>query len=134
MKNNRFFSGKKLSALSSPALSACLGFGVVFLMILIFAFVVTKIDATDFMLSVMSTVALCVGGYVGGYVSGKKQRRNGLLSGVLCGVFIFLAIVAISAVFSKTVESFSVPTKLILTLVCAGIGGVVGVNSKSGRY
>ena len=58
MKNNRFFSGKKLSALSSPALSACLGFGVVFLMILIFAFVVTKIDATDFMLSVMSTVAL----------------------------------------------------------------------------
>ena len=86
------------------------------------------------LLRLLVTVALCVGGYVGGYVSGKKQRRNGLLSGVLCGVFIFLAIVAISAVFSKTVESFSVPTKLILTLVCAGIGGVVGVNSKSGRY
>uniref|UniRef100_UPI004027F3A2 TIGR04086 family membrane protein n=2 Tax=Ruminococcus TaxID=1263 RepID=UPI004027F3A2 len=61
-------------------------------------------------------------------------RRNGLLSGVLCGVFIFLIIVILSALFSKAAESFSVPAKLVLTLVCAGVGGVVGVNSKSSRF
>ena len=86
------------------------------------------------MLSVMSTAALGIGAYAGGYVCGKRQRRNGLLSGVLCGVFIFLIIVILSALFSKAAESFSVPAKLVLTLACAGVGGVVGVNSKSSRF
>ena len=99
-----------------------------------FAYVITKIDATDLMLSVMSTAALGIGAYAGGYVCGKRQRRNGLLSGVLCGVFIFLIIVILSALFSKATESFSVSAKLVLTLVCAGVGGVVGVNSKSSRF
>ncbi|WP_392397092.1 hypothetical protein [Ruminococcus bicirculans (ex Wegman et al. 2014)] len=53
---------------------------------------------------------------------------------MLCGVFIFLIIVILSALFSKAAESFSMPAKLVLTLVCAGIGGVVGVNSKSSRF
>uniref|UniRef100_UPI003FD8D250 TIGR04086 family membrane protein n=1 Tax=Ruminococcus bicirculans (ex Wegman et al. 2014) TaxID=1160721 RepID=UPI003FD8D250 len=85
-------------------------------------------------LSVMATAALGFGAYAGGHVCGKRQRRNGLLSGVLRGVFIFLIIVILSALFSKAAESFSVPAKLVLTLVCAGVGGVVGVNSKSSRF
>ena len=131
MKNNRFFGGRKLSVLSSTALSACVGCGAIFVAVLAFAYVITKIDATDLM---MSTAALGIGAYAGGYVCGKRQRRNGLLSGVLCGVFIFLIIVILSALFSKAAESFSVPAKLVLTLVCAGVGGVVGVNSKSSRF
>lgn len=134
MRRVKMFEGRKLSAVTTPAVSALVGLGAVFLVILVFAYVITKIDATDFMLSVMSTVALCVGAYVGGYVSGKRQRRSGLLSGVLCGVFIFLAIVVLSALFSKAVESFSVTTKLVLTLVCAGVGGIVGVNTKNSKY
>ena len=134
MKNNRLLGGKKLTALASPALSACVGCGAIFLAVLAFAYLITKIDATDLMLSAMSTAALGIGAYVGGYVCGKRQRKNGLLSGVLCGVFIFLIIVILSALFSKAAESFSVPAKLVLTLVCAGVGGVVGVNSKDGRF
>ena len=134
MKNNRLFGGRKLSVLSSTAISACVGCGAIFVAVLAFAYVITKIDATDLMLSVMSTAALGIGAYAGGYVCGKRQRRNGLLSGVLCGVFIFLIIVILSALFSKAAESFSVPAKLVLTLVCAGVGGVVGVKSKSSRF
>ena len=99
MKNNKLFGGRKLSVLSSTALSACVGCGAIFVAVLAFAYVITKIDATDLMLSVMSTAAL-----------------------------------GISALFSKAAESFSVPAKLVLTLVCAGVGGVVGVNSKSSRF
>jgi len=88
MKNNRLFGGRKLSVLSSTAISACVGCGAIFVAVLAFAYVITKIDATDLMLSVMSTAALGIGAYAGGYVCGKRQRRNGLLSGVLCGVFI----------------------------------------------
>ncbi len=82
----------------------------------------------------MSTLALCTGAFSGGYVSGKKRRKNGLLMGILCGVFVFIIIVVVSHFFSKAVESFSMPTKLLLTLVCAGVGGVAGVNSKQGRF
>lgn len=134
MKNNRLLGGRKLSLLSSTAISACVGCGAIFVAVLAFAYVITKIDATDLMLSVMSTAALGIGAYAGGYVCGKRQRRNGLLSGVLCGVFIFLIIVILSALFSKAAESFSVPAKLVLTLVCAGVGGVVGVNSKAAVF
>ena len=93
---------------SEPLFSAVIAFGIMLLIIGGFAFIITKIDAQDFMLSVMSTAALAVGAYAGGYISGKRRRRNGLLMGVLCGVFIFL----------------------VITLVCAAAGGVVGVNSK----
>lgn len=132
MKRRSIFKGK-MSFLYAPLISSLVAFAVIFLIIVVFAFIITKVDASDFVLSVMSTIALCVGAYTGGFVSGKHRRKNGLLMGILCGVFIFLTIVILSAVFSKTVESFSVPVKLILTLICAGIGGVVGVNSKNAR-
>lgn len=134
MKNNRFFGGRKLSGAVIYGNFCLRGVRCDIWCCACFAYVITKIDATDLMLSVMSTAALGIGAYAGGYVCGKRQRRNGLLSGVLCGVFIFLIIVILSALFSKAAESFSVPAKLVLTLVCAGVGGVVGVNSKSSRF
>ena len=127
-------NSKKLSVITTAAGSAvfsCLSIGAV---ILLLGLIVARIDATNIILSAMSTFALCVGAFSGGYVSGKKRRRNGLLMGVLCGVFVFIIIVVISYFFSKSAESFSIPTKLILTLVCAGIGGVTGVNSKHSRF
>ena len=113
-----------------PLLSAGIGLFVIFIVTLLFAFVITKIDATDFMLSVMSTIALCVGAYSGGFVSGKGSGKNGLFMGILCGIFIFLVIILLSVLFSKAVKSFTLPVKLVLTLVFAGLGGIVGVNSK----
>ena len=125
----KFFSRSGGKIFVYPLVSAAAGLGVVFLITLIFAFVITKITAADLMLSVMSTVALCVGAFAGGHICGRKSGSNGLFMGVLCGVFIFLTIILLSALFSKAVESFSLPVKLVLTLLCAGVGGVVGVNS-----
>ena len=45
MKNNRLFGGRKLSVLSSTAISACVGCGAIFVAVLAFAYVITKIDA-----------------------------------------------------------------------------------------
>lgn len=72
MKNNRLFGGRKLSVLSSTAISACVGCGAIFVAVLAFAYVITKIDATDLMLSVMSTAALGIGAYAGGICLRKK--------------------------------------------------------------
>lgn len=125
---------KKLSLFTTAAGSAIVSCFVTGAVIMILGFIVARIDATDIILSAMSTLALCIGAFSGGYVSGKKRRKNGLLLGALCGVFVFILIVVVSHFFSKTVESFSMPTKLVLTVLCAGIGGVVGVNSKHSRF
>ncbi len=134
MRNLHFIRNKKLSLFTTAAGSAILSCFVTGAVIMLLGFIVARIDATDIILSAMSTLALCIGAFVGGYVSGKKRRKNGLLMGALCGVIVFVLIVVVSHLFSKTVESFSMPTKLILTIICAGIGGVVGVNSKHSRF
>ena len=125
---------KKLPLFTTAAGSAIVSCFVTGAVIMVLGFIVARIDATDIILSAMSTLALCIGAFAGGYVSGKKRRKNGLLLGALCGVFVFILIVVVSHFFSKTVESFSMPTKLVLTVLCAGIGGVVGVNSKHSRF
>lgn len=131
MKTRSIFKNSRVTAVTSPLLSAVAALAVVVLILLAFAFLISKIDAKDFTLSVMSTIALAAGAYVGGYISGKRRKHNGLLMGTLCGVFIFLIILLLGAFFSKTVESFPASAKLVITIVCAAAGGVVGVNSKS---
>ena len=132
MRNSRFFGNKRLAA-STAFGSALLSCAVTVAVIMLLGFFVARIDATDMILSAMSTFALCVGALSGGYVSGKKHRRNGLLMGVLCGVFVFMIIILVSRFFAKATQSISLPSKLILTLICSGLGGILGVNAKNGK-
>ena len=132
MRNSRLFGNKKVAA-STAFGSALLSCAVTVAVIMLLGFFVAKIDATDMILSAMSTFALCVGAFSGGYVSGKKHRRNGLLMGVLCGVFVFMIIILVSRFFAKATQSISLPSKLILTLIYSGLGGILGVNAKNGK-
>lgn len=129
----KILSGR-LSIMTNTLLSSLAGFVVVFLCVLLFAFIITKINAADKVISFMSGIALCAGAYAGGYISAKKRQKNGLFMGVLCGLFMFLIIIIIGSVFVKAVSGCSPSVKLVLTLVCSAIGGIVGVNSKSSRF
>lgn len=132
-KHRKKLSGR-LSLVADTIFSSIMGFLIIFVCILFFAFIITKIDATDKVISMMSGVALCVGAYVGGFVSAKKRRKNGLFMGVLCGLFMFLIILIVGSFFLKTVFGLSPTLKFIMTLICGGIGGIVGVNSKHSRF
>ena len=134
MRYLRSFRSKRSTLILPAAGSAVISCVVIGALIMVFGFFISKIDATDIIISAMSTFALCIGAFSGGYVSGKRRRKNGLIMGILCGAFVFMIVVLLSHFFSKAVESFSMPAKLVLTLICAGIGGVVGVNSKHGRF
>lgn len=115
-KRKRFANGR-LSVLTNTAFSALSGFAIIIVCILAFAFIITKIDVTDKVISVLSSAALCAGAYAGGFISAKKRRRNGLFMGVLCGLFMFFIILVVSTFFIQTISGFSPSLKLILTLL-----------------
>lgn len=110
------------------------GFIITGLVLLFFSFILTKIDAPDKVIKLLSTVALGVGTYFGGYVCSRHKHNRGIFRGALCGFVMFCMVVILGAIFADTVLSFSATTKLVLTLVCGAIGGIVGANSKFKRY
>ena len=94
----------------------------------------TKIDVSDELTSVMSSLAICIGAYTGGYIASKRRRRNGLVLGALTGLIIFFIIFFAGIFFAKSSISFGFVSKLIMTVICAAVGGIIGVNSKGKRY
>ncbi len=127
-------SGALLSNVCGTLLSAVCGFIVVFAAILLFSFLMTKIDVSDSVLSVLTSVALCTGAYVGGYISARRRRQNGLLMGLLCGLFMFTVIFVVSYFFAGTAGGFSGSAKFVMTLVSAAFGGIIGVNTRGRRF
>lgn len=134
MSSKKKLRNIRLSAPICTAAASLIGFGVIFLMVLLIAFIITKLDVADNVISFMTSAALCTGAYVGGFISAKRRRKNGLLMGILCGVFIFFVIFVLSLLFAKTAGEMNGSSKLVLTLIFGAIGGVVGVNSKNNKF
>ncbi len=134
MQRRSTINSFKSSRLYCTASSSFVGIVVILICLFIFSLFMTKFDAPEPMVSVMSSLALCVGAYVGGYIAAKRKRQNGMIIGILTGIFIYCIIFFAGVIFAKNSISFSFLTKLIMTLICAAIGGVFGVNSKGKRY
>lgn len=134
MQRRSTINSFKSSRLYCTASSSFVGIVVILICLIIFSLFMTKFDAPEPMVSVMSSLALCVGAYVGGYIAAKRKRQNGMIIGILTGIFIYCIIFFAGVIFAKNSISFSFLTKLIMTLICAAIGGVFGVNSKGKRY
>ena len=134
MTKRRRFDRFRNSLFSRSLLSAGWAILVVLVIVLIFAYVLTRIDVPESVVSVITAAALCIGAYVGGYVGAKKNRRNGLLLGILCGAIIFIILFLMSIIFAKSTEGLSGGAKLFLVMLCGSVGGIVGVNSKNTRY
>ncbi len=122
------------SGLFTSFSSSIVGIILILLCLIIFSYVMTKIDVSDELTSVMSSLAICIGAYTGGYIASKRRRRNGLVLGALTGLIIFFIIFFAGIFFAKSSISFGFVSKLIMTVICAAVGGIIGVNSKGKRY
>ena len=107
---------------------SCLG--AVFLLLLLFALIATKIDMSDRVLSVLSGIALGAGCFAASYTTAKRQRKKGLLTGVYCGGIVFLVILLCALFFGGSFSAGGFFAKILLILSCSCIGGIIGVNSK----
>ena len=134
MTKRRRFDRFRNSLFSRSLLSAGWAILVILLIVLAFAYLLTKIDVPESVVSAVTAAALCIGAYVGGYVGARKNRRNGLILGIMCGGIIFIILFLISVIFVKSTEGLSGGSKLFLVMLCGSVGGIVGVNSKNTRY
>ncbi len=114
--------------------SALLGFAVVFAGVTLISLLMTKVDMDDKLLSVLTSGALCAGSFTGGLAAARRRRQNGLLMGLLCGLFMFGTIFLLSYLFAGAAGGMKGGSKLIMTLVCASLGGVIGVNTNGNIF
>lgn len=110
------------------------GFGVVVLCILIFSLLITKFDVSDKVVTVLACFSLCVGAYTAGLVCSKKKRKNGLFLGLCCGGMMFFLLMILGALFAKIAITRHFTSKLLMTIICACFGGIIGVNSRRKKY
>ena len=98
-----------------------------------FSVLMTKMDAPDLLISCMACLALCVGSFTTGYVAARQRRRHGFLIGLSCGLVMYCIIFLTGIVILRSFACAGTPMKLLLIILCSGIGGIVGVNSKMRR-
>ncbi len=81
--------------------------------------------------SPLSSVGLAIGSLVGGLYASKKSGKNGLLYGLLtAGIFFVLIFIAS---LSVSLDGIGILTLIhaAVMLLSGGIGGILGVNSKT---
>lgn len=75
---------------------------------------------------------ICCGltGVGAGYICGRRIKENGWLFGLMCGAAIWFVLFIVGLFFSSPSFTGMMVTKLILILVGAMTGGMLGVNKK----
>lgn len=124
LRNNRIWC---------TSLSVLAGLVAAMICISCFSVLMTKMDAPDLLISCMACLALCVGSFTTGYVAARQRRRHGFLIGLSCGLVMYCIIFLTGIVILRSFACAGTPMKLLLIILCSGIGGIVGVNSKMRR-
>ncbi len=125
---------KKYSIKSNGAYSSFTSFGAgtltTIVCLMAFAFIMTKIDFSDGMISSFGSIAACVGSYFFSFLVAKKRRKDGIIVGLVCGMISFAALFVLNLLFIRTGFTQMLFSKLSMLLICSIIGGIIGVNAK----
>lgn len=103
------------------------------ILLFIFAFLLTIYDASDSIVVIMSMLAWGIGALAGGFAAAKSYGKNGLIIGFCSGLIMFLILTIVAMIINSsglTIQSF---IKLVLSVICACVGGVLGINLKRKR-
>ena len=130
MRKQRSDGMRFTGVIMQQLLAVLAAFGVIFLLLCVFAFITAHMDAGDSVFAGMSTAALFVGAYAGGYVCGRRRKRCGFMMGAVTGLLVFIIVLVLGSIFLGTAESVSHTGKLFLTVAAAAVGGAAGVNHK----
>lgn len=82
---------------------------------------------------IFATVSVAAGCFAAAFVAAYKTRRKGFLIGLMVGGVVFSAILLISLLADKGAVTVNTLFHLIIFMLSAVIGGVMGVNKSNDR-
>ena len=115
------------------AIGLAVGMIAILILLAVFAIVMTLSDMPPMAITIMAVSAVGAGGFASGYTSAKIARASGLIKGAICGALLSLLTIFIGAAFLGETMGTLVLIKITVIIVCASLGGVMGVNAKIRR-
>ncbi|MEE1025293.1 MAG: TIGR04086 family membrane protein [Acutalibacteraceae bacterium] len=94
----------------------------------IFALLLTLIDYNGVMLTIIAMICCGLGAFANGLSASKATKKNGLLTGAVSGFIFALILTALSLMLNSGSVSIQSAIKAAICVVCAALGGIVGVN------
>ncbi|MEG1774771.1 MAG: TIGR04086 family membrane protein [Oscillospiraceae bacterium] len=117
----------------APILKAVtLGLLVTTVLLLLFAFIMSKKDLPFALVNPLSVTSLIAGSMLAGFLSAHWLREHGMTVGALCGLILFLLLLLASAMTKFEIGTQAL-MKLAIAVISGAIGGVAGVNAQKRR-
>ena len=103
---------------------------IFFILITVFAIVITKIDVSDATIQVMTLASLGIASFVSAYLNQKKTRQRGIVIGAISSAEIFLVIFIAGLFGNNGAFNILMLKKSIVILFAGLLGGILSANSK----
>lgn len=98
---------------------------------ILFSLITVSVDNTEYTLfSVLSNIIYIFSSFFAGYVSGKVNKEKGLIVGALTGFCLVIVALTVSLILKNFNFGIKTVLKIIISVLSAGIGGIVAVNKK----
>ncbi len=104
------------------------------LLLFLAAGICVAVDVPDTLLTTMALGACGLGAFFGGLIAGKLTKRKGWLVGLLCGVCLTVLVTGIGALCVGVLFSSHFFISLLIGILCATCGGMIGVNLKRNDF
>ena len=104
----------------------------IIILLLMSAFALTQ--AGNIPAKQLNIIMLCtdgVGIFFGSYLSLRVIKAKGLMWGCINGLIIFFVIFIAGLMSSTDTIGINTLLKLIISVVCGGLGGIIGVNKRN---
>ena len=110
-----------------------IGIGIISLIIVLasFAGIMAKVGATDTLIITTILLSMMTCGFVCGYINGQFIKEKGIYIGLASGGIVSVVLFILKFVFSSDIITVMTFVKLIILIVFAVIGGIVGVNKNA---
>ena len=119
------------SPYQSLLISAALGLLVGLTLLLLFSLLLSARDIPNSLTMPITTLILILMGIIAGHRCGRLQRHNGMLNGFLVGLIEFAVLLLISLAVPGHEVGILALYKLLILVVSACIGSILGVNKRT---
>lgn len=115
--------------MAKPVLiGVAVGAGCCLLLLLLFAAILAAQDIPQGAVTPLAVAAAAAGAFFGGFTAARIAKSRGILFGAICGLILYLLIMAAGFAVLRDIRGTYALVKLALMVVCASVGGILGVN------